>query len=854
MSELSVTLFARVRVDLDGQELTEFRTQKVRALLVLLAAEPQTPQRRELLMTLLWPGMPESSARQNLRQVLFHLRRAIPDLDPVSGPTAVPAVLADRQTIRLNPAAAISTDTARFDALLAQTQQHDHVDLFTCPFCYERLDAAVALYTGDFLADFYLDDSNEFEDWAAARRQAYRRAALDALETLTTMAMRRQAYVEARGYAERQLTIDNLRESAYRQLMEILALNGRRSEALALYDTCRRALAEELGMQPTARTTELAERIRAGDAHLHREPLPGVRGYELREEIGAGAYGVILRAVQPAIGREVAVKVIRRRFANDPDFIRRFEAEAQTIARLEHPHIVPLYDYWREPGGAYLVMRLLRGGNLGDALAKGPWPPERAQLLLDQIAAALGAAHSRGVVHRDIKPANILFDESGNAYLSDFGIAKDLSGDFAVTAREGLLGTPDYISPEQLREEPVTAQTDIYSLGAVLYELLSGERPFAGRPLMAVLQSQLTDALPLLSVRHPVLPPEIDAVIQRATAKQPSERYAGALEMAEAFRLARGGGPVMVPPGLYVTPPANPYKGLRPFQEADAPDFYGREALAADLAHRLAASRFLAVVGPSGSGKSSVVRAGLLPALRRGAVPGSENWFVATMTPGSAPLQALEQALWPVAVDPPPNLLEPLHRDTEGLLRTIRRILPDVENGQLLLVIDQFEELFTLVEDAQQRTFFLESLQTAVQAPDSPLRLLLTLRADFYDRPLQDPVLAALFKQHTELVLPLHPHDLARAIREPAQRAGVHFEEGVVAAMVADVAGQPGALPLLQYALTELFAAQEARLITNRAYTELGGWLAPLAAAPMRSLTASMRPARKRPARSSCAL
>ena len=275
MSELAVTLFARVGVELDRQELTEFRTHKVRALLVLLASEPQTPQRRERLMELLWPGMPESSARQNLRQVLFHLRRAIPDLDPVSGTTAVPALLSDRQTIRLNPAAAISTDTVRFDALLAQVRQHSHVDLFTCPICYERLNTAVALYTGDFLADFYLDDSNEFEDWAAARRQVYQREVLDALETLTTMAMRRQAYAVAQGCAERQLALDNLRESAYRQLMEILALNGSRSEALALYDTCRRTLAEELGMAPTARTTELAERIRAGESHLAVEQLPG---------------------------------------------------------------------------------------------------------------------------------------------------------------------------------------------------------------------------------------------------------------------------------------------------------------------------------------------------------------------------------------------------------------------------------------------------------------------------------------------------------------------------------------------------------------------------------------------------
>ncbi len=168
--------------------------------------------------------------------------------------------------------------------------------------------------------------------------------------------------------------------------MEILARNGQRNEALAVYERCRRLFNEELGMDPAARTTELYEQILAGDLRLDSLNEQGVRGYELQDEIGSGAYGVIHRSVQPVIGREVAVKIIRRRYANDPDFIRRFEAEAQTIARLEHPHIVPIYDFWRDPDGAYLVMRLLRGGNLLTALAQGPWSLERAQKLVDQIA------------------------------------------------------------------------------------------------------------------------------------------------------------------------------------------------------------------------------------------------------------------------------------------------------------------------------------------------------------------------------------------------------------------------------------------------------------------------------------
>ena len=162
-----------------------------------------------------------------------------------------------------------------------------------------------------------------------------------------------------------------------------------------------------------------------------------IKGYDLLERVGAGSFGVVYRAYQATIGREVALKVILPGFVNNPDFIRRFEAEAQLIARLEHLHIVPLYDYWREPGTAYLVMRWMRGGSLEDALNDGPIPLEDAATALDQIAAALSIAHLNQIVHRDIKPSNILLDEEGNAYLADFGIARDLLTDLDEMPAEG---------------------------------------------------------------------------------------------------------------------------------------------------------------------------------------------------------------------------------------------------------------------------------------------------------------------------------------------------------------------------------------------------------------------------------
>src|SRR5258707_13085950 len=201
-----------------------------------------------------------------------------------------------------------------------------------------------------------------------------------------------------------------------------------------------------------------------------------IKGYELRDHIGAGGFGAVYRAYQTTVGREVAIKIILPNLANQPEFIRRFEGEAQIVARLEHPHISPLYDYWRDPDGAYLVMRWLRGGSLREALKEGPFDVNATALLLDQVTSALAVAHRNNVIHRDLKPGNILLDEDGNAYLADFGIAKDLKVQGANTQPDAVVGSLDYISPEQARSEPVTARTHIYSLGVVLNEILAGSQ------------------------------------------------------------------------------------------------------------------------------------------------------------------------------------------------------------------------------------------------------------------------------------------------------------------------------------------------------------------------------------------
>jgi hypothetical protein len=271
---------------------------------------------------------------------------------------------------------------------------------------------------------------------------------------------------------------------------------------------------------------------------------------------------------------------------------------------------------------------------------------------------------------------------------------------------------------------------------------------------------------------------------------------------------------------------SNPYKGLRAFQQADAADFFGREALTERLLTRLResqqAGRFLAVVGPSGSGKSSVVKAGLLPALRRGAMPGSEKWFIVEMSPGAQPLEELEIGLLRIAVNQPTGLMEQLQRDERGLLRATQLVLP-ADDSELVLVIDQFEHVFTRLDANAEAAHFLNSLYTAVTDPASRLRVIITLRADFYDRPLLHPEFGNLLRQHTEVVTPLMADELVRAIVGPAERVGVTLEPGLVATIVADVNEQPSALPLLQYALTELFERREGRHLTRKAYQRVGG-------------------------------
>jgi serine/threonine protein kinase/WD40 repeat protein len=557
-----------------------------------------------------------------------------------------------------------------------------------------------------------------------------------------------------------------------------------------------------------------------------------IRGYELRERIGEGGFGAVHRAYQSVVDREVAIKVILPQYANNPGFVRSFEAEARLVARLEHPFIVPLFDYWREPDGAYLVMRFFPCGSLRRLLKeRGALSADRVAEILAQLAGAVDTAHSHHIIHRDIKPENVLMDDEGNAYLADFGIAQRVEkGEPGSNGDRSFSGTLAYAAPELLNHGSATRQSDIYSLGYVAYELLTGKHAFAEESPVLLLMSIMERELPAISgVPEAVLP-----VLRRATSKVPEERYPSARAFARDFQQALNQQAAVTIPDTElsaVSDIVNPYKGLRPFDEGDAADFFGRSALLDQLLDDLRRDKrwnnFLAIVGPSGSGKSSAVHAGLLPALRAGKVPGSESWYILPITPGAHPVQQLKTALLSIAIDPMDTLSGRLQSGPDGLLRALDEVLQIKHD--VLLFIDQFEEVFTQVDDEQERQHFLELLYAAVSAPGSRLRLIITLRADFYDKPLLYENFAALIQARTEVVLPLNAEELEQAITGPARRAGLKVDPELVAAIVTDVRQEPGALPLLQYALTEIFEQREGNRLTLAAYQKSGGVLGALA-------------------------
>jgi eukaryotic-like serine/threonine-protein kinase len=256
--------------------------------------------------------------------------------------------------------------------------------------------------------------------------------------------------------------------------------------------------------------------------------------YELGSLLGHGGMGTVRDATDRRLGRPVAVKILRAELAEQTTARRRFETEAHAAARLAHPNVVMVFDSGEDDGIPYLVMERLPGRTLADELAAGPMSLERVREVARGILAALAAAHAAGIIHRDIKPGNVLLTEQGHVKVSDFGIAKTVD-DLDQTQTAELVATPGYLAPERLAGEPASQQSDLYSVGVLLYEALAGRRPFEGDTPLAVMRAIEGGHAEPLTSRRPGLPPEIVSLVERAMSLDPRRRFGSAIEMADAL-------------------------------------------------------------------------------------------------------------------------------------------------------------------------------------------------------------------------------------------------------------------------------------------------------------------------------
>jgi serine/threonine protein kinase/energy-coupling factor transporter ATP-binding protein EcfA2 len=785
-----------------GRPLRLGGTQQQR-LLAALASEPDRAVLTDRLIEILWPDAVPDDAYGTLQTYISRLRAQLGFSTVVTSDVGYCLATAD-----------IDLDAVRFERILARARTADSLNAMAF------YDEALALWRGPA--------------FGACSGEWWAKPAADRLEALRVAARGERVDVllvlgradEAMADTEVLVAADPLRESFVLQRMRAQHLGGRSAEALRVAAGFRKRMADQAGLEPSPALADLERRILDHDPGLVSEPLSRTtRGYVMGELLAEGAHGAVFAATQPVLARDVAIKVVRKDRADDPEFVRRFEAEAQLVARLEHPSIVPLYDYWREPGGAYLVFRLLRGGSLQDLLARGERVTvDRLDAIVDGVGGALAAAHRAGVVHRDVRPANVLFDEADHPYLADFGIAEERGSD--NTARSDT-ARDDTARDDTARDDTARDETgrDETARDETARDRTARAKPAFGDPAF---DDAVLDDIAGLSELTVQLLTRIDAVDSAEVVDLESRRsvlrrastgeITTVVELLGEWRLARGvTTPTPTPSSqspdqLRVRrrvrgPVVNPFKGLRPFTEAEHGDFFGRTLAAEQLSALVETQPLVMVVGPSGSGKSSLVLAGLVPQMRDG------GFLVTTMTPGVRPMWSLAGALRRVATE---AQVAEAGDDPAVLLANLAVERP------LLLTVDQLEELWT-VAVAADRDEFTAALDAALDHPLSQLRVVATVRADFYDRPLADARLGPRTHDCTYPLAPLTATELESAIVGPLTGSGVSVEPGLVTQIVADVGAQPGALPLLQFTLSTLFDARDGDVITHRAYTTLGG-------------------------------
>jgi serine/threonine protein kinase len=601
----------------------------------------------------------------------------------------------------------------------------------------------------------------------------------------------------------------------------------------------------------------------AGEARAEVEPewrVPEILDdrYRIETLIGRGGMGEVWCARDLVLGRRVAVKLI----ALDPDELARsrFMIEARATARLQHRNVLTIHDVGEIDGRPYLVMELLLGTTLDKLGTRLHWT--QVVELGIELSCGLAAAHRSGVLHRDIKPNNAILTDDGHVKLLDFGLAKlnarrsttipppsawqersasprpanenapaSLRGERACPAPPEaagdagprtltdpgvLVGTPDYMPPESWRGEPATPQSDVYSLGALLFELCAGYPPHREVASHARhLAVQQRDA-PLLTGVEPTVDPAFAAIVARCLSRNPAHRYASGEELHEALKrleLPACRGPV---------PRGNPYRGKRCFEAEHRAVFFGRQNEIRTVVERLRDTSLVVVAGDSGVGKSSLCRAGVLPAVEDGSLGGGCTWRVATLVPDRTPVLALAAALAPWLGMNEEAAARLMREQPSAIARTAGERL-GTDTG-LVLFVDQLEEL---VGDggAGEGAIVARVLGHLATAPRA-IRVLMTVRSDALDHVVDLPGLGREIPLALYVLKPLSCEAIREAVVGPARAAEVTFApESLVESLVGAATRTRRAWPLVQIVLAELWEARDPRTdaISAAALDEIGG-------------------------------
>jgi eukaryotic-like serine/threonine-protein kinase len=544
-------------------------------------------------------------------------------------------------------------------------------------------------------------------------------------------------------------------------------------------------------------------------------PPASFEEYQIIRPLGGGSSGRVYLAHDTLLDRPVAIKFLLAPL--DADVLARFLVEARAAARIQHPNVATLYRVGQLARRPYLVDEYVRGHSLAEH--PGPVPQDEALRLALAIARGLAAAHRAGVLHGDVSPKNVVVSDTGLVKLIDFGLARigdRPEGGAAAAVPPGPVGTPAYAAPELWRGEPASRRADVYAFGALVHELCAGAPPLAEVPPWdrpAALQAR---EAPPLAALVPGIDPRLSAAVARCLRRDPAERYASAEDLRDAFE-------AIVEPSVAVdVPGGNPYRGLRPFEADHRGLFFGRRAEIHAVAERLRSGALVVVAGDSGVGKSSLCAAGVVPAVTDGALQDGRTWTAVRVVPGRQPVEATAAALARALALDADELRAAVRAEPGELGRVLRRRVG--AGAGVLLYLDQSEELVTV--SPRDEAEALAAALAGVAAAGAGLKVLATARSDFLTRLSALPGLGAELSLALYLLAPLSREGIRQAVVGPATVKGVRFEsEALVQEIVDAAAAAEGGLPLLQFALAELWEERDVRTatITGAALRELGG-------------------------------